>query len=195
MSDTAHHPESLPPPRRNFLVKFFTMLIGAVISFVPLVVGLTMYLDPLSRRKSKADSGEAEGEFIPITTLDAIPADGSPQAFPVIDDKVNAWTMTPNERIGAIYLRRPDGGREVIALHTICPHLGCFVGFDDTQDVFYCPCHASSFLLSGAKVAQPGLENPSPRAMDTLEVKVTDQDQVLVRFVNFKTGLEEKEVK
>ena len=199
MSASNHHAPPPGEPRRNFLVEAITVVVGAVVSFVPLAAGLAVYLDPLSRRKSKADASSSEpsdmGEFTYITTLNAIPSDGTPQAFPVVADKVNAWTMTPHERIGAIYLRRPNGDREVLALHSICPHLGCFVGFDQHQDVFYCPCHASSFMLDGDKVEQEGLENPSPRGMDTLEVLVTDEDHVLVRFVNFKTGLEEKEVK
>ena len=197
MSHSTHHPPVPPEPRRNFFIKAFTVIIGAVISFVPLVVGMTVYLDPLARRKSKT-SGSGSGDdddFVRIATLEAIPVNGTPQAFPVIADKVNAWTMSPQERIGAVYLRRPSGGREVVALHTICPHLGCFVNYVKSTQGFYCPCHASSFELDGAKVEQPGLQNPSPRPMDTLEVKVTDDDEVLVRFVNFKTGIHDKEVK
>ena len=204
--DHPHHPQP-DAPRRNFLVEAAAVVIGGIIGLVPLVVGLTVYLDPLTRRKSKADGSESngsesngsgsasDGEFLPITTLDAIPTDGSPKAFPVVADRINAWTKTLNERIGAVYLRRPKGDREVMALHTICPHLGCFVGHDEENQQFYCPCHASSFTLDGEKAAAPGLKNPSPRPMDTLEVKVTDDDQVLVRFVNFKTAIHEKVAK
>ena len=192
MSD-AKHLQPTEPPRRNFLASALAVVVGGIVSLFPLGVGLAVYLDPLMRRKSKAEgsgSGGGEEEYLPITTLSAIP--DTPQAFPVIADRVNAWTMTPSERVGAVYLRRVDG--QVEALHSICPHLGCFVSHDSENEQFYCPCHASSFNLDGTKIEQEGLENPSPRPMDQLDVKV-EGDQVLVRFVNFKTGIHEKEEK
>ena len=40
------------PPRRNFLVEFWTVLIGSIVGIFPLLAGLAVLFDPL--RKSAA---------------------------------------------------------------------------------------------------------------------------------------------
>ncbi len=45
------------PPRRNFLVSFFAVTIGAVISLFPLAPGIAVLLDPVLRRKKKTGDG------------------------------------------------------------------------------------------------------------------------------------------
>src|SRR5205823_591306 len=88
-----------PPTRRNFIKQAWAVLIGAVVSMVPLVSGLIVFFDPL-RRKSKA------GEFVSVASLNALPEDGSPRKFPVIASRIDAWNKSPRTPIGAVYLRR-----------------------------------------------------------------------------------------
>jgi menaquinol-cytochrome c reductase iron-sulfur subunit len=191
-------PPVLPaPPRRNFLVGFFAAVIGGIVGLVPFVAGLATYLDPIrpSRRKTK-------GVSIPLTTLDSIPdaTNGTVLIgqFPVINDRVDAWNLYPDERIGSVYLVVPQGSKQPKALNAICPHLGCQV---DTQQIpgggtkFYCPCHTSSFSLDGERI----LPCVAPRAMDELECKLDkvgeNQWNVSVVFQNFLPGLAEKKAK
>jgi menaquinol-cytochrome c reductase iron-sulfur subunit len=55
-----------------------------------------------------------------------------------------------------------------------------------------CPCHKSSFARDGALVpATNGPPNPSPRALDPLEWRVSD-GRLEVRWVRFETGIEER---
>src|SRR5215831_5408637 len=98
-------------PRRQFLRKVLAIFVGAVAFLIPGGAGLAVLLDPL-RRKSKAAG------FIRITTLDAVPADGTPQRFDVIADKFDAWSKFPNHSIGAVYLQRK--GEKVIAYNIHC---------------------------------------------------------------------------
>jgi nitrite reductase/ring-hydroxylating ferredoxin subunit len=165
--------------RRGF-IKFFCAFIGTLISVVPFGAGIWAYLDPLAKREGGAGDG-----FIKVTTLDAIPTDGSPAKFAVVADKVDAWNRFTNVSIGAVYLRLVDGVPK--ALHTICPHLGCFVDYRQGKNDFFCPCHDSNFALDGT--LKKGV---SPRGMDSLEVELRNGSEVWVKFQRFKANASEK---
>lgn len=170
-------------PRRSFLKEAASVLIGGIVMLVPAAAGLFTWLDPLKRRNSGG------GQFVKVGTLDALPADGVPRKFTVLADHVDAWTKTPHMPVGAIYLRR-TGDKEVSALHSVCPHAGCFVDYRGDRKDFFCPCHNSTFAADG-EINDP--KSPSPRAMDSLEVEVRG-NEVWVRFQNFVAGHKEKRV-
>ena len=123
---------------------------------------------------------------------DYIPA-GQPSQFttdaPVkVDlfaDKVDAWNRVIRVKVGSAWVLQEGG--ELIALSTVCPHLGCGVDWDGQAKKFYCACHKSWFSRAGA--AEDG---PSPRGMDRLEMK-TDEKLVAIRYQRFKLGIEAKE--
>ena len=75
------------------------------------------------------------------------------------------------------------GEHKVKALHTVCPHLGCFIDYRAGKNDFYCPCHNSNFKLNGDI-----LSGVSPRAMDPLEIEVRNTSEVWVKFQNFQPG-------
>jgi len=67
---------------------------------------------------------------------------------------------------GRFYLTRlADGG--FLALHRECTHLGCTVPWVAAEDRFVCPCHASSFDITG-DVLSP----PAPRPLDIFPVRI-----------------------
>jgi Rieske Fe-S protein len=170
------------PPRRSFFRKVAAIVIGAVAGLVPGAAGLAVLLDPLRKKAGKTS-------FIRITSLDALPADGSARKFQVLAEKVDAWTGQPSSPIGAVYLqRKPDSS--VVAFNVRCPHAGCFVDAMPGGEGFYCPCHNSHFAPDGA--VQQG--SPSPRGLDELEVDpIALRDGVVqVRFENFLAGIPEK---
>jgi menaquinol-cytochrome c reductase iron-sulfur subunit len=146
-------------------------------ALVPVAAGLLTFLNPLRRRA-------VEGEFIWITSLEALPEDGAPRRFAVAGARRDAWTGTASVPLGAVYLRRTGSG-EVRALNVVCPHAGCFVRFSDDSGRFECPCHRSHFDLEG-RISSPG--SPSPRGLDALDVEVREESEVWVRFQNFRTG-------
>lgn len=169
------------PERRDFLAKAAAVGIGAAVTLVPAGAGLVTLLDPL-RRKARA------GSLLRVTALTALPDDGSPRQFPVVADREDAWNRFPQTRVGAVYLRK-TGPKEVQAINVVCPHAGCFVNYQPDQSQYLCPCHNSSFTLDG-KIKDPS--SPSPRALDTLEVKVGDDGGVWVKFENYRAGVREK---
>jgi menaquinol-cytochrome c reductase iron-sulfur subunit len=136
------------------------------------------------RRKSR------QGDFDSITRLGQLPV-GVPQAFPIIDERVDAWVKYPREPVGSVWLiRQPAGAPEpVIALSAECPHLGCAVNLAPDGKSLLCPCHTSNFDFQGKP-----LNKVPPRPMDRLEVKLStgDDHEVLVKFQRFRTQSEEK---
>jgi cytochrome b6-f complex iron-sulfur subunit len=65
---------------------------------------------------------------------------------------------------GNFYLARlEDGG--FLAVSRTCTHLGCTVPWVFAEKRFVCPCHASTFDITGNVV-----NAPAPRAMDLYEV-------------------------
>lgn len=173
-------------PRRGFFKQFVTALIGGFLALAPFAAGLAVFLDPLRRSRSKRG-------FVKVASLEAVPADGLPRKFSVLADKQDAWNKLKNAPVGAVYLRR--SGDDVQALNVICPHAGCFVDFktganDEPAAHFFCPCHNSSFALDGSIDDE---KSPSPRPMDALETEIRSDNEVWVRFQNFRTAQKKKE--
>lgn len=175
------------PPRRNFMLAFAAGAIGTLIALFPFGAGLLTFLDPVLRKKPPSE----KGKLLRVGLVDNVPADGTPVQVPVIADLTDGWNRESNQPIGAVYLRR-DGGK-VIAFNAICPHAGCFVGFDGGRGCFQCPCHTSSFALDGA-VMHP---SPSPRDMDPLEIdqEKLKEGEVWIYFQNYYPGKAEREPK
>lgn len=183
MNDVSTHEPREDPPRRNFIVEFWAIAIGGLVGAFPFLTGLAVLLDPL--RKSAAAAGP---ELIKIARLDAVPDDGVPRQFPVVKPKKDAWTYSPNDRVGAVFLRREKGSETVEAFNVVCPHAGCFVGYDAVADLFQCPCHTSAFQLDGSIISP----SPSPRGMDKLEPTKVEAGWVWVPFANYIPGKHEK---
>jgi nitrite reductase/ring-hydroxylating ferredoxin subunit len=180
--------------RRSFLVRFAAVVCGGIVALFPVAAGWGVLIDPWRRsRRSSTDGGNSSAaNFVRICPLDALPADGTPQAFPVVSDIVDAWTRAANQRIGMVYLNRIQGGKEpgVAAFNAECPHLGCFVDFNRVDGHFECPCHNSAFDKDGHK-----LFGPSLRGLDQLDVKLQAKDgqtDVFVAFEKFQKGIEER---
>ncbi len=166
---------------RRDVYRYGTAVLGSLVALALGVPGVAYLADPL-RRRTKA------GGFTPLAKLDELPV-GAPQAFAIVDERQDAWVKYPREPIGSVWLvRQPEGSKvPVVAFTTECPHLGCAVNLSADGTNFFCPCHTSSFDFSGKP-----LNAVPPRGMDTLEVRVTDDARVEVRFRRFRTQSEEK---
>jgi menaquinol-cytochrome c reductase iron-sulfur subunit len=181
MNDVSEAPAlSTEPPRRNLFRKTLAVVCGALALAIPGGAGLAVLLDPLRRQSRK-------GTFLRVTTLGALPTDGTPRRFPVLADRTDAWSMEPQTRIGSVYLQRHAD--KVVAFNTHCPHLGCPIDAIP-GDGFGCPCHSSKFNSDGT--LRPG--SVSPRGMDELEVDVEalKSGVVNVRYQDFVTGITQK---
>src|SRR5262245_17056360 len=135
MNSAVKNAESIGlPERRSFLTRTVTVIMGGIVFIFPFAAGLGVFFDPLRRRKSKNAGSVADASFIRICPLDALPADGAPRLFPVITDVVDAWSKTPGQRIGSVFLTRTetDGKLTVTCFTSTCPHLGCAVDWHNS---------------------------------------------------------------
>lgn len=168
--------------RRGFLCNAAAFVAAAAALLVPAIAGIVAFLNPL-RQKGRS------GQFIRLTMLDALSADGTPQRVAVVAERTDAWTKFPPEPVGAVFLRRM--GDKVTALQVICPHAGCSINFKSMSEGgrFSCPCHAANFNLNGKRIDANSF---SPRDMDTLEVEIRDNNEVWVKYQNFLAGTARK---
>ena len=95
------------PPRRNFLAGLAAIVVGGVATAFSFVTGVIVFFDPWARKRKLPKFYEKEqnefGEgFLRVASLDAIPDDGVPRRFPVVDDVSDAWNFSPGEPIGSI---------------------------------------------------------------------------------------------
>jgi len=101
-------------------------------------------------------------------------------------DEVDAGAVTPDRRLGAVWLLRGGEGAETLrALSAECPHVGCQIERGD--EGFRCPCHVTRFDAGGRV-----LSGASPRGMDPLDARV-EEGAVWVRFVRFRPGVAARE--
>ena len=174
--------------RRDFVAKLVALGLGATAYVVPAAAGVVAALNPL---RLKA----AGGEFLRLANLDTLPNDGTPRKFPVVAERVDAWTRAV-EPIGAVLLRRtPD--KQVEALQVECPHAGCTIEVKEVADEqtggkapqLVCPCHKAVFDLAGKRQQAT---SPSPRDLDQLQVEIRNGNEVWVQFQTFKLGTPNK---
>jgi cytochrome b6-f complex iron-sulfur subunit len=131
-----------PPGRRRFLGRLAAILGGLVIAELGWVA--TAFIRPRKRRQLIENS-----QLIVAGPAEAF-APGSATAFPE----------------GKFYLARLDDGG-FMALHRRCTHLGCTISWEEDPRQFVCPCHASSFDLTGAV-----LTSPASRPLDLFTVRL-----------------------
>ncbi|MCA8998690.1 MAG: Rieske (2Fe-2S) protein [Planctomycetaceae bacterium] len=173
-------------PRRSFLYQGLAVAIGTVVGIVPAVMGLGFLLNPLYKKKSSADDASADG-FRKLGTTDVLAPGGAPVMFQVIGNKQDAWTTYANTPLGSVYVRMLEDGKTLEAFNARCPHLGCTVNYRGDKQDYLCPCHDSGFGLTGER----SNEIP-PRGLDQLEVEVRNDNELWVKFQNFRAGTAEK---
>ncbi|MCJ7600795.1 MAG: Rieske (2Fe-2S) protein [Desulfobulbaceae bacterium] len=67
---------------------------------------------------------------------------------------------------GQFYLACLTDG-SFLALSRTCTHLGCSIPWDEEKNKFVCPCHGSTFSLTGEV-----LTAPAPRPLDIYPVRI-----------------------
>ena len=154
---TASDPQSTDQPgpdgSRRLLMSWLWVVFGAA-ALGELGWITASFLRPRRSAAEGADSG--------IITVGAVAsfASGSVTAIPAAK---------------CYLVRLTDGG--FLALHRECTHLGCTVPWDAKQGRFICPCHSSTFDMTGAVLVPP-----APRPLDLLQVRI-ENDVVRIHTV------------
>lgn len=177
---------STTEPRRSFFASLAAALLGVAALAAPVGAGLVVLVSPLRRKSSSG-----EGNWIRVASLEQMPADGKPHPFTVMEQEPrDKWNLYNPQPVGALFLLRSEGTDTVTALSSICPHLGCALGYDGKLDRIVCPCHNAIFECEGK---QDTGSTVSPRDLDPLEVKVEPNGDILVDYKRFKGGVAERE--
>ncbi len=168
---------------RRAVFRWSALALGNAFALAVAIPGAKYLLDPLGKKGSG-------GAFRSMTRLSQLKV-GEPQAFAVIAKRQDAWVRYPPEPVGSVWLIRQAEGASpaVLALSAECPHLSCPVNLAPDRQTFLCPCHQASFRFDGQT-----LNTVSPRAMDTLEVRLSDESdpEVAVKFERFQPQAREK---
>lgn len=67
------------------------------------------------------------------------------------------------------------GQQELVALKSVCTHLGCTPNWLEAEQKFKCPCHGSGFYKDGIN-----FEGPAPRPLERYAISLADDGQVLI---------------
>jgi glycine/D-amino acid oxidase-like deaminating enzyme/nitrite reductase/ring-hydroxylating ferredoxin subunit len=78
--------------------------------------------------------------------------------------------MRVNAQKVAIY---KDKDSQLHLFSAVCPHLGCYVRWNNDEKSFDCPCHGSRFSCEGKVVNGPAISD-----LKTLEIKATDGKKI-----------------
>jgi len=68
-----------------------------------------------------------------------------------------------------------EGVRQIVALKSVCTHLGCTPNWLDAEQKFKCPCHGSGFYIDGVN-----FEGPAPRPLERYAIRLADDGQIEV---------------
>ena len=68
-----------------------------------------------------------------------------------------------------------EGQQQIVALKSVCTHLGCTPNWLEAEQKFKCPCHGSGFYKEGIN-----FEGPAPRPLERYAIKVADDGQVAI---------------
>lgn len=164
------------PGRRRFL-KIATCAIGGGLGAVVVVPAARYLLHPVGE-----DTVVTGAEPIDVIGLDELAVGAPPVRVALVARAIrDAWSAVTDVPLGAVWLSRPAADT-VVALSSICPHLGCAVGLRADGGAFECPCHESSFTVEGRREA-----GPAERDLDPLPVEVKD-GRVLVTWIRYRAG-------
>jgi thiosulfate dehydrogenase [quinone] large subunit len=110
------------------------------------------------------------------TTVPTGPAPKGALIGPATDVPVGgAATFTdPARQVPALVVQVTKGAFR--AFSAVCPHAGCTVQFDGTNDVFACPCHGSVFSAATGAV----LQGPAPTGLSPIPVALGPNGQLYV---------------
>jgi Rieske Fe-S protein len=126
-------------------IGFLAGLLMAGLALPPVAV----VCDPLSR------AGLQQTPWLSAGRVSDLPNDDQPHRVTVKLARRDAWTTCSPQAIGDVFLRRPSGSGQIVAIKTVCPANGCEVNFDPAAREFREACWDSSFDLAGHVIGGP----------------------------------------
>ncbi len=83
-----------------------------------------------------------------------------------------------------------DGESNIVALASVCTHLGCTPNWLESEQKFKCPCHGSGFRVTGIN-----FEGPAPRPLERVGISLAEDGMLEVdKSVKFQEELGQWEI-
>jgi cytochrome b6-f complex iron-sulfur subunit len=101
--------------------------------------------------------------------MDKLEAYSQPQ---LVDDK---FKKTPDGGTGFWIVNLQPQENKLIALNTVCTHLGCIPDWKPGDQKYKCPCHGSGYYINGIN-----FEGPTPRPLERFAIAVDPDGFVVV---------------
>lgn len=128
--------------RRSFLTK----LIGGIVAFIGTFLSLPLLInlfEPMTKNKT--------GVWRKVGKLADFPVGETKK---VTFKNASRYDWSSKISNSAAYIRRGDSD-ELTAFSVNCSHLGCPVRWEQTPEMFFCPCHGGAFYKDGSRAAGP----------------------------------------
>jgi len=77
--------------------------------------------------------------------------------------------------IWVVHTDRYEGKNVIVALSTVCTHLGCTPNWLEGEQKFKCPCHGSGFYIDGIN-----FEGPAPRPLERHGISIASDGMLEV---------------
>ncbi len=89
--------------------------------------------------------------------------------FPVGSSVV--FQAPAGQQIAVARLGKGESPSDFIALSDVCPHLGCRVHWEGSNERFFCPCHNGAFDATGTPIAGPPKDSGRSLSRYPLKIK------------------------
>jgi len=140
--------------RRSFYVGVIYGVWGIIAAALGLPALAYLFLPPKARQESNwVEIGDT-------ATLET----NVPMALTFRRKTVDGWKIQ-SEKSTAWVVKQADN--QIVAFGPQCTHLGCAYHWEERENEFLCPCHASLFSIDGKVVS-----GPAPRPLDRYETRI-----------------------
>jgi cytochrome b6-f complex iron-sulfur subunit len=86
-----------------------------------------------------------------------------------------AYKRTPAGSEGFWLVNLQPSENKLIAISTICTHLGCIPNWLSGDQKFKCPCHGSGYYMTGVN-----FEGPTPRPLERFAISRDSEGYIVV---------------
>lgn len=102
---------------------------------------------------------------------------------PASDYPLNSVSNKWKDQYGVwiVHTDQYEGRNLIVALASVCTHLGCTPSWLDGEQKFKCPCHGSGFYMTGVN-----FEGPAPRPLERVGLRVAEGMLEVDKSVKFQ---------
>ena len=102
---------------------------------------------------------------------------------PASDYPLNSVSNKWKDQYGVwiVHTDQYEGRNLIVALASVCTHLGCTPSWLDGEQKFKCPCHGSGFYMTGVN-----FEGPAPRPLERVGLRIAEGMLEVDKSVKFQ---------